>query len=39
MKNIAADDVTKNLDLNWEGKRDRWNGFSADMYSEVIKQY
>lgn len=37
--NIAADDVTKDLSLNWEAKRDRWNGYDAEMYKEVIKEH
>jgi hypothetical protein len=36
-RNIAADDVVKDLKLDWEGKRDRWNGFDTDMFKEVIE--
>lgn len=25
--------------MNWEVKRDRWNGYSPDMYKEVIEDY
>lgn len=32
MKNIAADDVSKDLNLDWDSKRDRWNGYNPDMY-------
>lgn len=35
-RNIAADDIVNDLKLNWESKRDRWNGFEPEMYREVI---
>ncbi len=25
--------------MNWQVKRDRWNGYSPDMYKEVIEDY
>lgn len=36
---IASDDLIKDLKMNWEVKRDRWNGYSPDMYKEVIEDY
>lgn len=38
-KNIAADDVVKDIRMNWEIKRDRWNGYTPEMYGEVIDDY
>ena len=31
--------MTKDLKLDWESKRDRWNGYEAEMYKEVIKEH
>lgn len=25
--------------MNWEIKRDRWNGYTPDMYGEVIEDF
>ena len=36
IKDIAADDVTKNITLNWEGKRDRWMGFDPATHKELV---
>lgn len=37
---IAADDVVKDINLDWEGKRDRWNGYDARRsYPEVQEKY
>lgn len=38
-KNIAPDDVIKNLELKWDAKRDRWNGYEADRYKEIIEEF
>jgi pre-mRNA-processing factor SLU7 len=32
-KHIAADDVLKDVKMSWDSKRDRWNGFTPEMYS------
>ena len=36
-RNIASDDIVKDVNLNWEAKRDRWNGYDAEMYQKFIK--
>jgi pre-mRNA-processing factor SLU7 len=38
-KNIAADDVVRDIRMNWEIKRDRWKGYTPEMYGEVIEDY
>jgi pre-mRNA-processing factor SLU7 len=38
-KNIASDDVVRDIRMNWEIKRDRWNGYTPEMYGEVIEDY
>ena len=38
-KQIAADDVVKDVPESWEIKRDRWNGFTADMYKSVMEDF
>eukprot|EP00898_Chlorokybus_atmophyticus_P000619 jgi/Chlat1/1558/Chrsp123S01838 len=34
--NIAPDEKVQDFDLDYEGKRDRWNGYDASTYSRVI---
>lgn len=36
---IQADEVVSKVNLNWEGKRDGWNGFQAADYGKVQKRY
>eukprot|EP00850_Spirogloea_muscicola_P020951 SM000232S07921 [mRNA] locus=s232:4658:8755:- [translate_table: standard] len=38
-KHIAPDDKLEQFELNFEGKRDRWNGYDAAAYSRVIDSY
>jgi len=38
-KNLMPDEFIDNLDLDYEGKRDRWNGYQADDYKEVIEEW
>jgi pre-mRNA-processing factor SLU7 len=38
-KLIASDDVVKDIRMNWEVKRDRWNGYTPEMYGEVIEDF
>ncbi|SMQ56249.1 unnamed protein product [Zymoseptoria tritici ST99CH_3D7] len=38
-RNIAADEVVKDVKLGWDAKRDRWNGFEAEEYAEVVQEF
>jgi pre-mRNA-processing factor SLU7 len=39
-KNIALDEAAQpNLELGFEGKRDRWNGFEAQSYKAVVDKF
>ncbi|KAI4152387.1 MAG: hypothetical protein L6R39_001839 [Caloplaca ligustica] len=38
-KNIQADEVVQNVELGWDAKRDRWNGYDATEYRAVIEEY
>ncbi|WPH01639.1 Pre-mRNA splicing Prp18-interacting factor-domain-containing protein [Acrodontium crateriforme] len=38
-KDIAADENVQDINLGWDAKRDRWNGFEAEEYKEVIEEY
>lgn len=38
-KDIQADEVVGKVELGWDAKRDRWNGFDASEYREVIEDY
>lgn len=38
-KHLKADDVVKSVNLNWDAKRDRWNGYNPDDYLHVTRRY
>eukprot|EP00232_Nephroselmis_pyriformis_P017613 CAMPEP_0182876844 /NCGR_PEP_ID=MMETSP0034_2-20130328/14386_1 /TAXON_ID=156128 /ORGANISM="Nephroselmis pyriformis, Strain CCMP717" /LENGTH=187 /DNA_ID=CAMNT_0025009655 /DNA_START=31 /DNA_END=591 /DNA_ORIENTATION=- len=38
-KHIAADEKVETVKLDFDGKRDRWNGYDAAEYSKVIDKY
>jgi len=38
-KDIQADEVVQEVELNWDAKRDRWNGYDATEYRAVIEEY
>ncbi|KAG0650315.1 Pre-mRNA-splicing factor slu7 [Hyphodiscus hymeniophilus] len=38
-KNIQADEVIQKVDLGWDAKRDRWNGYDSKEYKNVIDEY
>ncbi|KAJ0422160.1 mRNA splicing protein [Aspergillus carlsbadensis] len=38
-KDIQADEIIQNVDLGWDAKRDRWNGYDAGEYQQVVEEY
>ena len=38
-KDIQADEVVQEVKLGWDAKRDRWNGYDARDYQNVIEEY
>ena len=38
-RNIQADEVVQKVDLGWDAKRDRWNGYDATEYQRVVDEY
>ena len=38
-KDIQADEVVQDVELGWDAKRDRWNGYEATEYKAVIDEY
>lgn len=38
-KDIQADEVVQKVELGWDAKRDRWNGYDATEYRAVIEEY
>jgi pre-mRNA-processing factor SLU7 len=38
-KDIQADEVIQKVDLGWDAKRDRWNGYDPKEYRAVVDEY
>ncbi|MCJ1274480.1 mRNA splicing protein [Puttea exsequens] len=38
-RDIQADEVVQDVQLGWDAKRDRWNGYDAEEYRDVIEEY
>lgn len=38
-RNIQADEVIQDVELGWDAKRDRWNGYDPQDYRSVIEKY
>ena len=38
-KDIQADEVVQDVELGWDAKRDRWNGYDPTEYRSVIDEY
>ncbi|KIX97428.1 uncharacterized protein Z520_06880 [Fonsecaea multimorphosa CBS 102226] len=38
-KDIQADEVVEDVQLGWDAKRDRWNGYDSREYSAVVREY
>lgn len=38
-KGIEADEVVQDVQLGWDAKRDRWNGYDTSDYNQVIEEY
>ncbi|KAL9138327.1 MAG: hypothetical protein Q9175_000470 [Cornicularia normoerica] len=38
-KDIQADEVVQDVELGWDAKRDRWNGYDAEQYRNVTEDW
>ncbi|KAL1851936.1 mRNA splicing protein [Paecilomyces lecythidis] len=38
-KDIQADEIVQDVELGWDAKRDRWNGYDPREYRSVIEEY
>ncbi|MCJ1255868.1 mRNA splicing protein [Lignoscripta atroalba] len=38
-RDIQPDEVVQDVELGWDAKRDRWNGYDATEYRAVIEEY
>ncbi|KAK1144890.1 mRNA splicing protein [Aspergillus melleus] len=38
-KDIQADEVIQDVNMGWDAKRDRWNGYDPSEYRQVVEDY
>ncbi|KAL3252148.1 hypothetical protein ABHI18_010252 [Aspergillus niger] len=38
-KDIQADEVIQDVNMGWDAKRDRWNGYDPSEYRQVVEEY
>jgi len=38
-RDIQADEVLEDVNMGWDAKRDRWNGYDASQYDAVVQEY
>jgi len=38
-QDIAADEVIQEVQLGWDGKRDRWNGYDASEHDVIVQEH
>jgi pre-mRNA-processing factor SLU7 len=38
-QDIQADEIIEDVDLSWDGKRDRWNGYDAKEHRRVVENH
>ncbi|PWY79478.1 hypothetical protein BO94DRAFT_537509 [Aspergillus sclerotioniger CBS 115572] len=38
-KDIQADEVIQDVNMGWDAKRDRWNGYDPSEYQQVVEEY
>ncbi|KAK2800846.1 mRNA splicing protein [Emmonsiellopsis sp. PD_5] len=38
-QDIQADEAIQKVELDWDAKRDRWNGYDATEYRNVVEEY
>jgi len=38
-KDFAKDEFLEEIDLDYEGKRDRWNGYNPDQYKVIVEEW
>ena len=38
-KDLKQDELIQDISLDYEGKRDRWNGYDASMQNQIIENW